>query len=82
MKINFSKQKAYFGKDISLAKANGCEAILIPLDFNCEPYLLDNIWDMDDIYDFAYDIGWDKFLLIDFIEDREEIINLYELEIA
>lgn len=82
MKQNFNSLKAYFKKEIFMAKANDYEAILLPNDFDCEPYFLDNVEDEEHIYDIAYDLGWDSFLIIDLINEKESFKDLYELEIA
>lgn len=82
MKINLHKIKAHYSTDISQAKANSYEAIMVPVEFELDTYCLNNIDDEEYIYEIADDYGWDKFLLIDFINDTEKLINLFELEAA
>lgn len=74
-KINIKKYLEDFESDISLAKANHFEAIIIPFN-DCEVYPFNNINDKDFIYDIAYDYGWDIFLIIDLITDTQHIIDL------
>lgn len=68
--------------EISKAKANDCEAIILPYDFDCDAYEITSFMEENDIFDIAYEFGWDKFLLINFTTNEETLINLYELEIA
>jgi len=82
MKININKIKSKYTSEISQAKANHYEAVMIPVECEYEPYCLTNINDEEHILDIANDYGWDKFILIDFIDGDEKIIDMYELEAA
>jgi hypothetical protein len=82
MKINLNKFKAHYQTEISQAKANNYDAVMVPLECELDIYCLTNIEDEEHIFDIASDYGWDKFLLIDFINHKEHCINLYELEAA
>jgi len=82
MKKDLSKIKSRFSSEISRAKANNYEAIMLPCECEYDPYCLNNIEDEDHIFNIANDFGWDKFLLIDFLNKNEKLIDLYELEAA
>ena len=82
MKKNISKIKSFFKQDISQAKANNYEAIILPFDCEYSPYCLNNIEDKEHILDIATDCGWDQFLIIDFINQTSQYIDLFELEAA
>jgi len=82
MKKNIAKIKSHFSSEISRAKANSYEAIMLPCDHEYDPYCLNNIEDEDHIFDIANDFGWDKFLLIDFLNKNETYIDLFEIEAA
>lgn len=82
MKKNISKITAFFKPQISQAKANCYEAILLPFDCEYEPYCLNNIDDEEHIFDIATDFGWDQFVIIDLINNETKLINLFELEAA
>lgn len=82
MKKNIALIKSQFSSEISQAKANSYEAIMLPCECEYDPYCLNNSEDQDHIFDMAEDFGWDKFLLIDFIKRSETFINLFEFEAA
>ncbi len=82
MKINLNKIKSYYSAEISQAKANSYEAVMVPVECELDIYCLNNIDDEDYILEIADDYGLDKFLLIDFINKTEKLIDLYELEAA
>ena len=82
MKRNISKIKSFFKQEISQAKANSYEAIILPFDYESTPYSLNNIEDEEHILDIATDYGWDQFLVIDFINNKTNLIDLFELEAA
>jgi len=82
MKINLEKIKSYYNNQISQAKANDYEAVMIPLECEYDLYCLNNIDESEYIYDIATDYGWDRFLLIDFLNKTEKLIDLYEMEAA
>lgn len=82
MKININKIKSKYSSQISQAKANNYEAVMVPLNCEYDLYCLNNIDDEEHILNIADDYGWDKFILIDFISKDEKIIDMYELEAA
>ena len=82
MKRNISIIKSFFKQDISQAKANNYEAIILPFDCESNPYCLNNIDDEEHILDIATDYGWDQFLVIDFINKSTEYIDLFEFDAA
>lgn len=82
MKKNISKVKSHFKSEISQAKANSYEAILLPFEVDSDPYCLNNIDDEEYIFDIATDYGWDQFLVIDLLTNESRLIDLYELEAA
>ena len=82
MKKNITKIQSFFKPQISQAKANNYEAIILPYDCEYEPYCLNNIEDEDHIFDIAADFGWDKFIVVDFINNTSKFIDLFELDAA
>jgi hypothetical protein len=82
MKKNISLIKSQFSLEISRAKANSYEAIMLPFECEYDPYCLNNSDDQDHILDIANDFGWDKFLLIDFLDKSETFIDLFEFDAA
>lgn len=82
MKINLNKIKSHYASQISQAKANNYEAAIVPIEYELDIYCLNNIDDKEYLLEVAHDYGWDKFIIIDFINKKEKIINLYELEAA
>lgn len=82
MKRNIQKVKSFFKQEISQAKANHYEAIILPFDYESNPYCLNNIEDEEHILDIVTDCGWDQFLVIDFINQKMSYTDLFELEAA
>jgi len=82
MKINLHKIKSHYTTEISRAKANNYEAAMVPIECDLDIYCLNNIDDEDYLLEVANDYGWDKFLLIDFINKTEKLIDIYKLEAA
>lgn len=82
MKKKIQKIMDYYYLDISLARANGFEAIMFPLCTNYETYTLSNSDDMDDIYIIATESGWDKFVILDLSSHEKRIVSLHELEVV
>ncbi len=80
MKLNLENFLLKYSSEISQAKANNFEALIIPI-YDNDVYPLNNINDEDFIYEIADDCGWDEFVLIDFITKTKKIINL-ALEVA
>ncbi len=76
------KVKSCYSSQISLAKANGYDGVMVPVNCEYDLYCLNNTEDFDYIYDVAMESGWDKFVLIDFINETEKLINLYEYDAA
>lgn len=81
-KSKYTYVKSHFSREISLALHNNFSAILLPLEDDYDPYYLDSELDLDDVYEIAEDLGWDRFYYIDFISKKELIIDLYELGVA
>ena len=80
MKQNLDNFLLKYSREISQAKANNFEALIIPLSDD-EVYPLNNINDEDFIYEIAWDCGWIEFVLIDFINKTKKVIDL-SLEVA
>lgn len=76
------QMKCHFELDIKKAKANGFEAVMVPLNIDFEVYHVSVNDDEDYLCEIAYECGWDSFILIDFIERSERFINLYEKDAA
>lgn len=75
MKLNLDNFLLNHSSEISQAKANNFEALIIPLSDN-DVYPLDNINDEDFIYEIAEDCGWTEFVIIDFIKNTKRVIDL------
>lgn len=71
-----------FSTEISLAEANGFEAVMLPCDDDYDSYSLDHIEDEDYIFDMADEFGWDRFAIIDLIGKKSKIIDLCLIEAA
>lgn len=82
MKQKLQSLKNRYSAQIAHAKANQFEAVMIPLNSEYDLMCLNNIDDMEYIYDLAMESGWEKILLIDLIDNKEHFINLYELDVA
>lgn len=82
MKFNLTQIKSHYSLQISQAKANHYEAILVPLELELDIYCFNNIEDKDYIFQIASDYGYDRFLLINCINNTEEIIDMFKLEAA
>ena len=74
-KINIERYLGKFSREISLAKANNYEALIVPFD-DCDVIPFNNINDEDYIYEIAYDCGWEMFIVIDFINDTKQLFDL------
>lgn len=82
MKFNATQIKSHYNLEISQAKANHYEAVLVPFELELDIYCFNNIEDKDSIFEIANDYGYDQFLLLNFIDNKEEIIDMYKLEAA
>ena len=80
MKLNLDSFLLKYASEISQAKANNFEALIIPLSDD-EVYPLNNINDEDFIQEIAWDCGWIEFVLIDFINKTKKVIDL-SLDVA
>ena len=74
-KINIESFLANFKSEISQAKANSFEALIIPFD-DYDVYPFDNINDEDFIYEIADDFGWERFVVINLLNNKNQIIDL------
>lgn len=70
-----------FSNEISLAIANGFEAVMLPFD-DYDSYGLDNIEDEDYIFDIADEFGWDRFAIVDLVGKKSKLIDLCVIEAA
>ena len=75
MKLNLDNFLLKYSSEISQAKANHFEALIIPIS-DYEVYPLNNINDEDFISEIAEDCGWVEFILIDFITNTKRVIDL------
>lgn len=75
MKLNLDNFLLKYSSEISQAKANNFEALIIPIS-DYEVYPLNNIDDEDFINEIAWDCGWEEFILIDFINNTKRVIDL------
>ena len=60
------KIELQFEQEIGLARANGYEGVIVPIDENYNLEYLDNISDSDAIIEMALEFGWDRFIIIHF----------------
>ena len=75
MKLKLDKFLLKYTSEISQAKANHFEALIIPIaDYDVYP--LNNISDKDFIYEMANDFGWSEFIIVDFINNKKTIVDL------
>jgi len=82
MKTDLNKLKSYYSNQISQAKANKYEAVMVPLEYDLGIYSLNDITDEDYILQIAEDYGWGDFIIIDFINNTEKLFDRYEIEAA
>ncbi|MEA3512047.1 MAG: hypothetical protein U9R37_00450 [Campylobacterota bacterium] len=82
MKKHLNKVTKSYHQDISLAKANQFEGIILPVSSGCEPYCIHDVEDEEYMCEMAFESGWDAFVLIDFINNEEKVIDLCEYEAA
>jgi hypothetical protein len=77
MKKLLQKIKSNYSKEISFAKSNEYDAIIIStnLEENEVQYISDSS-DMNTIYDIVFEIEWNSFVLIDFMRDKEKVLFL------
>jgi len=75
MKLNLDKFLQKYSSEISQAKANNFEALIIPIS-DYDVYPLNNINDEDFIYEIADDCGWEEFVIIDFINNQKKVVDL------
>jgi len=75
MKLKLDNFLQNYTLEISQAKANNFEALIIPIS-DYDVYPLDNIDDEDFIYEIADDCGWEEFVIIDFINNRKRVVDL------
>ncbi len=73
-----------YSEEISLARANGYEGVMVSSDGEYDLHYLDNIQDKEYIYNMAYEFGWDKFVLIYFCgkQNKSKFINLSLMDAA
>jgi hypothetical protein len=84
MKRKIITTEKKYEKEISLARANGYEGVMVPLDVDYDLHHIEDIKDKEYIYNIAYEYGWDKFLLIVFKQNSNvtKIINLALVDAA
>ncbi len=70
--------KSKFYQELFFAKQNGFEGVLLSLDTDADPYYLDTIEPQDELYLIAEDFGWEQFILIDFVNNKDQILDLYD----
>jgi len=75
MKLKLDSFLQNYSQEISQAKANNFEALIIPIS-DYDVYPLNNIDDEEFISDIAIDCGWEEFILLDFINNSRKIINM------
>ncbi len=74
--------KLEYFTQISQAKENGYEAVLIPFNDDCDLICLNNIDDKDYIMDITYEFGWSKFLIMNLSTNKSKMIISSELGAA
>lgn len=76
------KVKNNYLYEISLAKANSYDGVILPVDSECDIHSISDIDDIDYIYEITSESGWDRFIIIDFINGSDKLIYLDEFEAA
>jgi hypothetical protein len=78
------KIEIQYATEISLARANGYEGVMISSDGEYDLHYLEDYNDKEYIYDMAYQFGWDKFVLILFknCSNITKLINLKLIDAA
>jgi predicted nucleic acid-binding Zn-ribbon protein len=80
--VSFIENK--FALEISLAKANGYEAVMLSSDGEYDLINIEDISDKEYILDVASEFGWDKFIIINITGDKpkSKLIKLSLIEAA
>jgi hypothetical protein len=79
-----TKIENQFACEISLAKANGYHGVLISSDGEYDLIYLEDTKDKEYILDMAFELGWDKFFLVDISgkQNKSKFFNLSLLSAA
>lgn len=64
MKRKIIAAERKYEHEIALARANGYEGVMIPLEVDYDLHYVEDSKDKEYIYDIAYEYGWDKFILV------------------
>jgi hypothetical protein len=72
------KIEVQFATEISLARANGYEGVMISSDGEYDLHYLEDSKDKEYIYAIAYEYGWDKFILVLF-KSKINVLKLINL---
>ncbi len=67
--------------EIALARANGYEGVIIPLEVDYDLQYIEDAKDKEYIYDIAYEYGWDKFVVVLF-KSRSNISKYIDLKLT
>ncbi|MBD3840891.1 MAG: hypothetical protein IE909_03225 [Campylobacterales bacterium] len=68
--------------NIYIAKANGFEAIMLPVEKDFDPIEINNIDDMDYMIDVAQESGWEMFVIYNLENQSKVLIDLHTLQYA
>ncbi len=73
-----------YQSEISLARANGYEAVMISSDGEYDLHYIENAQDKNYIIESAYEFGWDKFVVVSFTAkgSKSKFMNLTLIEAA
>ena len=75
MKKILQNLKKKYKKNIEFAHDYGYQGMIVPLFGESDEVLLEAMYDEDELRDIAYENGWSEFLLFDFVEDTQKIMD-------
>jgi len=70
--------KGLYFNELVFAKQSGFEGVMIPIDSDSELCYLESCRD-NDLYNIAEESGWTNFAVINFVNNIENIFDLYEV---
>jgi hypothetical protein len=78
MKRKIIATEKKYENEIALARANGYEGVIIPLEVDYDLHYIEDAKDKEYIHNIAYEYGWDKFIVVLF-KNRTNVVKLVNL---